>query len=287
MDIATLVLGEGGYPKRLKRLRHPPKQLYCLGANLNQLLQLPAVAIVGSRVVSPYGRQVSYDLARKLAEQGVVIISGLAMGVDSLAHEAALEAGGSTIAVLPSPVDDVYPAINRPLARQILEAGGILVSEYASHNYAFKSNFVARNRIVAGLAHTVVITEAAKGSGSLHTARFAHGLEKPVFAVPGPITNPQSFSTNNLLKSFAQPVTSATDILKLLKLEPHKTKLPRVVGRNLAEQTLLDLMLKGVKDADELLTRSKLSVSDFNQTLVTLEISGTIRSLGANQWAIN
>ena len=287
MDIATLKKGGADYPSRLDKLRHPPKQLYSIGADLNHVLERPAVAIVGSRLISSYGRQVSYDLARKLAEQGIVIISGLAMGVDTMAHEAALEAGGLTIAVLPSPVDDVYPAINRPLARQILEAGGVLVSEYASHAYAFKSSFVARNRIVAGLAQTVIITEAAKGSGSLHTARYAHELDKPVFAVPGPITNPQSFSTNNLLKTFAQPVTSATDILKLLKLEPHKTKLPRVVGRNPAEQALLDLMLKGVKDADELLTRSKLSVSDFNQTLVTLEISGTIRSLGANQWAIN
>jgi DNA processing protein len=286
MEIIALRQGSADFPKRLSHISGPPKILYTLGAPLGDLLKHPCVAVVGSRTISPYGAQVTFDLARQLAEQGVVIISGLALGVDAEAHTAALEAGGLTIAVLPTPVNDVYPSNNRQLAQRILDNGGALVSEYEVNEYAFKTNFVARNRIVSGLADALLITEAAEKSGSLHTARFALEQGKPVLVVPGPITSSGSVGTNNLLKSGATPVTSVSDVLYVLNLTPHQTKVRHVRGRSRNEQLILDLLIQGMRDGDDLLQSSQLSISDFNQVLTMLEISSKIRALGANQWAI-
>lgn len=167
MEITALDQESTAYPQRLLTISSPPKELFIRGADLNALLTRPCVAIVGSRRITPYGRQVTYNLARDLAEQGVVIISGLAIGVDSEAHRAALSVGGLTIAVLPRSVSNIYPATNRQLAQQIIESSGALVSEYEYGDFAYKSNFVARNRIVTGLANVLVITEATEKSGSL------------------------------------------------------------------------------------------------------------------------
>jgi DNA processing protein len=289
MKSKKLTLSKQGLPEELRRIASPPKQLYCRGVdqtNLKELLKRPRVAIVGSRSVTPYGRQVTIQLATKLAEQGIVIISGLALGVDAIAHQAALDAGGLTIAVLPSSVDTIYPASNRSLAERIVSQGGALVSEYGEDEPAFKQNFVARNRLVAGLGQAVLITEAAEKSGSLHTARFALEQGKDVLAVPGNITSPASVGTNNLIKSGAIPVTSYLDVLHALGLEDHQTPAREVRGRNAHEQTVLDLLLRGVNDGDQLLKQSKLSISEFNQVLTMLEIGGKIRSLGANQWSL-
>ncbi len=286
MQIKKLTLKQQGYPEPLRHITSPPKQLFCRG-NLKELLNKPRVAIVGSRSLTAYGRQVTAQLAGQLAEQGIVIISGLALGVDAIAHQAALEAGGLVIAVLPSPVDNIYPATNRPLAEKILAQGGVLVSEYDEAIYDFKRNFVARNRLVAGLAQAVLITEAAEKSGSLHTARFALEQGKDVLAVPGNITSRVSIGTNNLIKSGATSVTSYKDVLHALKLKDHKTPARQVRGRNAHEQTVLDLLLRGVNDGDQLLKASKLSTSEFNQVLTMLEIGGKIRAVGGNQWALN
>ncbi len=273
-------------PEELRRISVPPKQLFHAGAPLDDLLSRPRVTIVGSRNVSTYGTLVTSQLARQLAEQGIVIISGLALGVDGLAHRAALEANGLAIAVLPAPLDDIVPVSNRHLAVQIIEQGGALVSEYASGQFPAKHNFIARNRLMAGLAQAVLITEAGEKSGSLHTARFAleQGIE--VMAVPGPINAPGSVGTNNLIKSGATPVTSYIDVLNALSLEDHVTAAHHIRGRNANEQVVLDLLLRGVNDGEQLLQASDLSTSEFNQVLTMLEIGGQIRSLGANQWAL-
>jgi DNA processing protein len=285
MNIKKLTLGQQGYPESLRHIASPPKQLFCLG-NLKELLNKPRLAIVGSRSVTPYGRQATAQLAGQLAEQGVVIISGLALGVDAIAHRAALDAGGPAIAVLPSPVDKIYPATNRPLADKILEQGGAIVSEYNEALYDFKRNFIARNRLVAGLSQAVLITEAAEKSGSLHTARFALEQGKDVLAVPGNINSLTSVGTNNLVKAGATVVTSYLDVLHELGLKAHRTPAREVRGRNAHEQTVLDLLLRGVNDGDHLLKQSKLSISEFNQVMTMLELGGKIRVLGANQWSL-
>lgn len=271
-------------PKRLQRLTDPPAQLYIQGP-LQALLQQPCLAIVGSRAVSPYGQQVTTMLAQAAARAGIVVISGLALGIDSIAHRAALEAQGSTIAVLPGGLKRIYPASHQRLAKQITHRGGALVSEYHGAVSPMKHQFIARNRLIAGLADAVLITEAAERSGSLHTAQFALEDGKDVLVVPGNITSQGSKGVNNLIKVGATPITSAGDLL-----EYFGAKQPVQVafmGANREEQTLLDLLQQGITRGSELLARSKLSAAQFNQTLTMLEITGYIKPLGNDHWGLS
>ncbi len=286
MIINKLTFKSPGFPEMLRQIPSAPQQLYHTGAPLSELLQRPRVAIVGSRGMTPYGRQVTSNLAGQLAEKGIVIISGLAFGVDATAHQAALAVDGLCIAVLPSPLDNIVPISNRGLAQQILDHGGALVSEYASGEVPFKQNFITRNRLMSGLAQVLLITEATEKSGALHTARFAREQNKDVLIVPGNITAASSAGTNNLLKSGAGVVTSYIDILHNLGLKDQNAGGRKVRGRNAHEQTVLDLMLKGLSDAEELLEQSRLDASQFNQVITMLEISDKIRPLGANHWGI-
>jgi DNA processing protein len=287
MNINKLMLNTPGYPEVLAHIPAPPQALYYAGVSLVGLLKRPRVAIVGSRKISPYGQQVTNQLASQLAEQGVVIVSGLALGVDALAHKAALAAGGTAIAVLPGPLDRIVPTTNRRLAQRILDQGGVLVSEYDSGAITFRQNFVARNRLVSGLADAVLITEAGEKSGSLHTARFAHDQNREVMAVPGNIYAPGYIGSNNLIKaSRAHPVTSYRDVMHILGFKTHKTHIQQVKGRNAHEQTILDLMLQGITDGDDLYEQSGLSVSQFSRVITMLEVGSKIRPLGANHWGI-
>lgn len=283
MDCKKLTLSSPSFPEMLRSIPSAPKQLYTTAANLPELLAKPRVAIIGSRNVTPYGKEVTLRLSEELARQGVVIVSGLALGVDSLAHQAALDAGGTTIAVLPGPIEKIYPASHFHLAMQIVKQGGALISEYPAGTPIFKQNFIARNRLIAGLADAVLITEAAEKSGSLHTARFALEQGRDVLAVPGNITSPNSVGANNLIKAGAFPVTGPDDVLRIIGIEPAEPR--EVKGRTAEEDLLLGLLQDGITDGEELLARSGLAVPVFNQTLTMLEISGKIRSLGANRWS--
>lgn len=282
--VNSLKLNSPQYPEILKQIPDPPKQLYVMG-DLQGLLARPRLCVVGSRRVSVYGRQVTGRLVREAAAQGIVIVSGLAFGVDAIAHQATLEAGGHTIAVLPCGLDKVYPVSHSALAQRILESGGALVSEYPEGTTPRLWSFTARNRIVSGLSDAVLITEAAAKSGTMHTANFALEQGKTVMAVPGNITSALSEGTNNLIKSGAAPVTSVADISVALGVEAgHQTELP--LGANEQESALLELLASGVTDSSELLRRSELPPAIFNTTLTMLEISGRIRPLGAGHWTI-
>lgn len=286
MKVKKLTITDTAYPSLLRKLPSPPEQLYTLGAAPNDILERPRVAIVGSRGVSAYGQQVTATLAGELAARGIVVISGLALGVDGIAHQAALQTGGTTVAVLPCGLDQVYPATHTQLAKRILEQGGALYSEYDPGMPGLKQNFIARNRIVSGLADALLITEATEKSGTMHTARFALEQGKDVLAVPGNITSPNSVGTNNLIKTGATPVTSVEDILfvlgaKHLPAEPVKRR-----GDNAEEQIVLDLLYQGMHDGHELLVGSRLPADLFTQTLTMLEISGKIRALGNNHWGL-
>jgi DNA processing protein len=286
LQIKKLTLKSRQFPESLRELSSPPKELFITGESLEKLLNKPAVAIVGSRKVSHYGREVTAQLARELAERGIIVVSGLALGVDSIAHKACLDVGGQTIAVLPGPIEKIYPASHHNLAMQIVKQGGSLVSEYPVGSQIYKQNFIARNRLIAGLAQAVLITEAAEKSGSLHTARFALEQGKDVLSVPGNISSPTSIGANNLLKAGATPVTSYLDVLHALGLEEKEVKVSQLKGSNEHEQKLLDLLSQGINDGEDLLKQSQLPVSLFSQTLTMLEISGKVRSLGANQWSL-
>jgi len=272
-------------PKQLQSIPDPPKQLFAIGDNLDELLDQPRVAIVGSRKVTPYGKAVTEKLASSLASKGIVIISGLAFGVDAIAHKSAIDTGGKAIVVLAGGLDRISPMSNINLAYNIVEKGGVIISENPVGTIIFKSSFLARNRIISGLSDAVIITEATERSGSLSTANRAIIQSKPVFAVPGNITSPNSVGTNNLIKSGAHPLTSIDDILSLLGIDQSKqSALP--LASNQEEYIILKLIHNGVSDGSEILIKSGLSAGQYNQTLTMLELTNRIKPLGNNRWTL-
>ncbi len=216
MDIKELIPGDRYYPHQLTKLPQPAYKLYVIGNT--EILNYRSLAIVGSRTVTSYGREVTTQIATEVAWSSIPIVSGLALGVDSIAHKAALNAGGHTIAVLPGGIENIYPASHRALAEDIVRKGGALVSEYPGTMRPHKYHFIARNRIIAGLAHATLISEATEKSGSLHTAQFALEQGKDVMAVPGSIFSPMSVGTHNLIKDGAQLIQNPEEILKLFAI---------------------------------------------------------------------
>lgn len=280
-------LNKSDIPSSLQIIDSPPKQLFYRGENVNSLLKNKvSVSIVGSRKPTPYGKEVTIKIARELSKYDVIITSGLALGVDGIAHQATLEAGGTTIAVLPCGIDQIYPSTHRNLAHRILQNGGSLITEYPEHTPPHKQNFIARNRLVSGISDVLIITEATEKSGTLHTANFALAQGKTVMAVPGPIASPLSRGTNNLIKSGAIPITDVSDILFKLGLSNNKSK-TAINASNEQEYIVLSLISKGFSDGFELQAKSQLDTKIFNQTLTMLEINGQIIALGANQWTLN
>jgi DNA processing protein len=286
MNINKLTLSSPLFPEQLRHIPQPPQTLYYAGIPLEELLARPRVAIVGSRRVSTYGTHVTIQLARQLAEQGIVIVSGLAIGVDALAHQAAMDVGGLTLAVLPSPLERIAPASNEYLARRILQDRGGLITEYGAGADTYKYNFVERNRLMSGLADVVIVTEAALGSGSLHTAQFALDQGKYIFAVPGNITSKMSAGANNLLKTHAAPATSITDILQVLGMSTAQIRPTKPKGANKTEQLVLDLLSENIMNSDQIINRSGLSVPVYCETITRLEMADKIRALGSDQWGL-
>lgn len=284
MKVNKVSLQDESYPASLRTIASPPKQLYYIGSEPSTWLQKRRIAIVGSRTITPYGRAVTEMFATQLAERGFTIISGLALGVDAVAHQAALTVHGAHIAVVANGLDQIYPASNTTLARALLEKGGTIISEYPEGTPSFKQHFIARNRIVAGLAEALLITEASEKSGTLHTARFALEQGRDVFVVPGNITSPNSAGCNNLIKAGALPVTSIDDILHALGADTLAHVTYTHTGDNAAEQTILDILYTGTSDGHELLLKSGLTPDLFSQTLTMLELSGKIHPLGNNHW---
>ena len=276
------------YPKQLLQLHSPPKELFIISEHWPNLLTKNMLAVVGSRKFSNYGKSVTEKLTTAAAGRGVVIVSGLALGVDGIAHQAALKAGGLTIAVLPCGLDTIYPKTHYSLAKQIIENGGALISEYPPHSkIAFKSNFVARNRLISGLAKAVLIPEAAEKSGSLHTANFALSQNREVLAVPGPIDSPLSAGCNKLIKTGATPVTCEQDLLDLFHLSSDPLPDKEVFADNEQEHAILRLIAQGINDIDNLSDQSGLETSVFQQTLSMLEITGRIKPLGGGKWTLS
>lgn len=285
MKVNTLTLKDSTYPSRLQELQGMPAKIYAIG-DTSLLNSDKTLSVVGSRKYSPYGQSITHDLVYQVACRDVVIISGLAIGVDGLAHRACLEAGGKTIAVMAGGLDNIHPSSHRNLALNILKSGGLLISEYPEGSPPMKQNFIARNRIVSGLCDALLVTEAGLKSGTLHTANFALEQGKAVLAVPGNINNPNSVGTNNLIKTGATPVTEYSDILHALRIDDKEVR-EQIFGDSAEEAAILEILARGITEASELLYASKLEASKFNQTLTMLEINGKIRPLGNNQWTIS
>lgn len=265
-------------------IANPPKRLYFIGKLPEK--RLPTVAIVGSRKPTAYGREVTYQLAYDLARHGIIIVSGMALGVDGIAHHAALDAGGITLAVLANGVDIIYPAAHMGLSKDILAASGAIISEYEPGTEARDFQFLDRNRIVSGLSDAIIVTEAAARSGTLSTVMHALEQGREVFVVPGNITSPLSAGCNGLIKQGAHPITYADDVLEIIAPDLLRPQSLLPLGATPLESKIIGLLQSGIRDGDELQTLSEVKASEFSQAITMMEISSTIRALGGNQWTL-
>lgn len=285
-EIKSISIKDKNYPKLLKEIKNPPKLLYCRGS-------LPGIsencfAIVGTRMASSYGKQVVLEIAGDLAEAGLVIVSGLAPGIDTFSHQAAVERGKRTIAVLGTGIDEksIYPQSNLKLARKILETGGCLISEYSPGTAGSKFTFPQRNRIISGLSLGILVVEAKQKSGALITANYAFQQNRKIFAVPGPIHSSNSKGCHHLIKKGAKLVENVNDILKELNLPNLKPDLSLLKGENEEENLILNTLKEEALDIDKIIEKTKLSTAIVASVLAILEIKGKVRNLGRNTFCI-
>lgn len=276
------------YPKSLFDLPNPPIGLFAKG-NVDVLQNTSVVAIVGSRKMTSYGKIVTQQLSEELTCSGIVVISGLALGVDAVAHRAAVEAQGKTIAVLGCGVDCCYPQENLFVYNSILDNGGCIISEYALAEPASKGSFPARNRIIAALSQAVLVTEAGVDSGSLITAEWAEKLKKKVFAVPGPITSRQSEGTAKLLKTGAIFVGNAEDIISKLPLRLPVKADKKVDYESLDiteyQKKILEFLSDEPKHSNEISKYIDTPVYTLSSQLSELEMLGLVRSDASGKWS--
>lgn len=284
LGISVLCCEEESYPKMLKEIEGKPPLIYIkrqkLKGKSQNLFEKKAVAVVGTRKITGYGRQVTEMITEGLVSSGLVIVSGLARGVDEVAHETTLKCGGITIAVLGCGLDLIYPPEHKDLAERIVGGGGALVSEFPLGMQAVPGNFPARNRIISGLSLGVVVTEAAEDSGSLITASCAGEQGREVFAVPGPITSPLSAGTSALMKKGAKVVTGVDDILEELGIRRvacrGERKLEGLTGEELK---IVKLLENESLQIDEIVRRTGKDSATVGGILSILEIKGVIRNL--------
>ena len=289
---------EHNFTEVLEPIALKPKTLYFYGKMPENIVKNgkqtrpKTVAIVGSRHNTKYGEEVAYKLAYELGKRGVVVVSGLAYGIDSVGHRGCLDAGGITVAVLGTPIDRIYPRNHTSLAKEIVVNSGAIISEYAPNAKVYpKVSFLERNRIISGLSDIVVVVEAAEKSGSLNTATHAINQGKEVFVVPGNITSPYSQGCNKLIKQGAIPYTEPDDILRELFPEDYTKKCKKLKQANLfgdtdAETAVLKALAAGARSGEDIMKLSLLPPEVFNQAITLLEIKSRVRSLGMNNWSL-
>ena len=272
------------YLKSMQCIADVPDIVYYLGTLPAE--RRPTVAIVGTRKPTAYGREVTKRLAGELAQAGVVIVSGMALGIDAIAHQAALDTGSTTIAVQANGLHRLYPTSNRRLGEDIIRRGGAIISELEEGVEPMQHRFLERNRLVSGMSDAVIVVEAAARSGTLNTA--AHALVQGVelLAVPGHITSSMSAGCNQLLRQGATPVTCTDDVLQVLFPSHQPVQAPLPIGATPLENDIIACLSDGMRDGDEIIAKLQASPSDFNTALTMLEINGIIKPLGANQWSL-
>jgi DNA processing protein len=281
--IEVLTWEDAAYPTRLNEISQPPPVIYTRGSLIPE--DVWAVAVVGTRRATAYGRQVADEIGATLARSGVTVVSGLARGVDAIAHQAALQAGGRTLAVLGSGVDCIYPPENRRLAEQIIDHGA-LISDYPPGTSPDAANFPPRNRIISALSRAVIIVEAGKSSGALITAAFAAEQGREVFAVPGNIYAPQSQGTNLLIQQGARPYLDAQELLEILNLAQvadHRA------ARSVFPTDALEVQLYAVLGSeplhvDDIRAQTNLPIEKVSSALVLMELKGFVRQVGGMQY---
>ena len=280
LNIGYITIFDKSYPQQLKELPDAPVILYIKG-NV-EILKEPSLAVVGSRKFSPYGKMAAYKLSKESAEAGLVIVSGLALGIDAVAHLAALDANGKTIGVLGCGLDRIYPANNIGLSKKIIETGGAVVSELSPGTPPLRHNFPARNRIIAGLSLGTLVIEAAESSGALITAYEALEYNREVFAVPGNINSETSQGTNRLIQKGAKLVISTEDIFEELNIEFKKSakRAKEMLPESKEEKIILDLIAKKDLLVDNIIEQSELNVIEINTALTMMEMKGIIENVG-------
>ncbi len=272
--LREIKISDKEYPSLLKKIKSAPKKLFVLGELKGDE---KFFAIVGSRIPTDYGKAAASFFAKELARAGLCIVSGFAPGIDTIAHKSCLEVGGKTVAVLGTGLDEksIYPRSNLKLKKEILEKKGALLSEYPPGTRGTKFTFPQRNRIVAGMSLGVLVVEAKEKSGALITAAHAFSFKRKVFAVPGSIFSKNSRGTHSLIKKGAQLVESPEEILQQLNIAPKKEPLSE-------DNFLLQILDSGPLSLEEIVAKSKLSVSQVLQTLTLLELEGKVKNLGKN-----
>lgn len=275
------------YPALLREISRPPAVLYSRGDW--EALSLPTVAIVGTRNPSIYGREVAKDLSGALVKENICLVSGLALGIDGVVHKSALENNGITAAVLGSGLDVIHPRMHERLAKEIIENGGIVLSEFPLGTPPLKHHFPIRNRIISGLSKGCMVIEAGQRSGALITARFALEQNREVFAVPGSIYQESSIGPNNLLKMGARVVTDVNDILYTLNISvstPIRKK-SVINADNPEEAKIIQILSSEPLHIDEIVQNSGLTATITNATLTMMEIKGMVRNIGGMNYVIS
>ena len=290
MEIKTLKITDKEYPEILKEINDPPKLLYYRG-NLDALNKQPAIAVVGTRRCSDYGKEATKKITSGLAKAGVCIVSGMARGIDSYAHEAAIENGAPTVAVLGSPVADkeIYPQNNVKLAHKIIKAGGIVLSEYEEGSLGHPGQFPQRNRIVAGLSQGTLAIEAPVKSGAMITARLALDYNRDVYAVPGSIFSYRSEGCNQLLARGAKCVGNSNDILEDFDLNyTMDLDTPRagIAGLEKDELEILNIISRspGSIHIDKIIRTVQLDAEKIPQIITSLMLQDLIKESGSNSY---
>lgn len=289
--IRMIIFGSPEYPVLLKEIPNPPYILYVKG-NFD-FNCAPMISIVGSRKYTAYGAQVASAFARDLAQAGITVVSGMALGIDAIAHRGALDGSGKTVAVLGNSLEDknIYPRANFNLSREIME-NGCLLSDFPSDTPPLEFNFPASNRIIAGLSLGTLVIEAGEKSGTLITSALALEFNREIFAVPGSIFSLQSTGTNSLIKKGAKMVTSVKDILEELDLDQRKSTSWRTVEKiakipqNKEEEIILKILSSDPLHIDNLAKMSRLNPSSVSATLVMLEIKGWVKNIGGQNYII-
>ena len=285
-NIKALNYHDADYPARLKEIHDFPPVIYIRGNLLPE--DEYCLAVVGSRNPSVYGRQLTEEIVSELSKNRITVISGLAKGIDTIAHRSALDAGGRTVAVMGGGLDSVYPAENANLARSILK-NGALISEYAPGTKPRPENFPRRNRIMSGLCLGVLVIEAGETSGSLITAHLAFEQDREVFAIPGSVLSPASMGTNKLImEGTARLVRNASDILQELNLTAvaEHIEVKEIIPSSDTEAIILKQLGAEPLHIDEVCCSSGLPVSVISSTLAMMELKGMVKQLGAMNYAL-
>src|SRR3972149_6730146 len=280
-----LALCDKTYPDLLKQIPNPPIVLYYKG-NLKNVDFNKCIAVVGTRKITNYGKEITNLFSQDLAMSGLTVVSGLALGVDAIAGWGAVNVNGKTIAVMGNGVDLAFPNVNKPLYDKILDGNGIIVSEFPLGMTPTAGSFPSRNRIIAGLSLGVLVTEGAEDSGSLITADYAFKFNRKVFAVPGPITSSLSAAPLRLIEKGAKLVISAEDILKEFKIQNAKVKIAsqksKLLNLSKEEQKIVEMLENESLHFDEIVRRLKLDSSKAGIILSMMEIKGLIKDNGGN-----